>query len=373
MFDTSFNNAVISKAALRHNYRYLSDRTKVPVLAMVKADAYGHGAIEAARVFSEVGCRSFGVAELREAVALREAGIGGEILVTIGFPREACEQIFHYDLTPVIYDYEAGVLLASRAAQYNKPLKIHVKVDSGMGRLGLEPEDVVSFVDKLSEVPGWRFGGLMSHFPEADQPQKNSTKDGYKAFAGACRELTSRYGGCCHIANSAAILNYPETHCQMVRAGIALYGYHPQGRSVPGDAAYGELQPAMSFTTEILQVKKFAPGRGISYGRTYTTERDSLIAVVPVGYEDGLSRSLSNRGTALVGGQRVPVRGRICMNMCMLDVTGVPAVKPGDPVVFLGVQGREAISADDIAELTNTISYEVLCLFGNNNNRKYIS
>jgi len=372
MFDTSYNNAVISLAALRHNYRAMTSRTKVPVLAMVKAQAYGHGAIEAARAFSEAGCRVFGVAELREAVALREAGIEGEIFVTIGFPHAAAEQIFTHKLTPVIYNFEAGQLLARLAHERNTDLKVHVKVDSGMGRLGLDPGDVVPFVERLAVLDGWHFGGLMSHFPEADIPDSPSTRKGYQLFAEVCRDLAATYGGCCHIANSGGILNYPETHCQMVRAGISLYGYHPKGRSTPGDQGYGELQPAMSFVSELLQVKKFAPGRGISYGHTYTTEREALIAVVPVGYEDGLSRSLSNKLTVLVGGKRVPLRGRICMNMCMLDVSEVPGAKPGDEVVFLGTQGDQSISADDIAEQMNSISYEVLCQFGNNNNRIYI-
>lgn len=211
----------------------------------------------------------------------------------------------------------------------------------------------------------------MSHFPEADNPAAGSTARGFAAFSAAARELKKRYAGVCHIANSGAVLNFPDTCCDLARAGIALYGYLPQGRPGPDYTPKVALQPAMSFATSILQVKTLPAGTGVSYGHTFQSERPAAIAVIPVGYDDGYSRLFSNRGQALVRGRRVPVRGRICMNMCMLEVTGVAGVQAGDEVILLGRQQGEMITADELAETMGSISYEVLCLLGNNNNREY--
>lgn len=341
-------------------------------MAMVKADAYGHGMVMAAKAFERAGCRTFGVAELREAVLLRQAGIQGDIYVTLGIAEEDAGLLFQYNLIPVIYSYETVLALSHKAVLLGQEIAVHIKIDSGMSRLGIFPGDIASFLDSVSCLQGIKIVGLMSHFPESDNPASPSTLKNYELFAGACRELKSRLSGICHIANSGAVLNFPDTYCDMVRTGIALYGYHPAGRSGAGTQYAESLIPAMSFSSRILQVKTLAAGTGISYGHTFQTKRSTRLAVVPVGYEDGYSRSLSNRGQVLVHGQRVPVLGRICMNMCMIDVSGLEGVTAGDEVVLLGRQGLENITADDIAEEMGSISYEVLCLLGNNNQRKYI-
>ena len=378
MYDNSFNCININCSALQNNYTFIKKKVGVgiPVMAMVKADGYGHGMVMAAKTFAQAGCTTFGVAELREAVLLRQAGVGGDIYVTIGFAGKDAHLMFQYQLTPVIYSYEAAKALSVQAVTLGQEIEVHIKVDSGMSRLGIFPVDLPSFADTIASLPGIKIAGVMSHFPESDNPTSPSTLTNFQSFAGACAALKNRFSGICHIANSAAVLNFPDTHCDMVRAGIALYGYHPAGYSgMDGcfdDQNEWRLLPAMSFSSKILQVKTVPAGTGISYGHTCKTERQTRLAVLPVGYEDGYSRVLSNRGQVLVHGQRVPVLGRVCMNMCMIDVTEVQDVSAEDEVVLLGRQEQEIITADDIAKEMGSISYEVLCLLGNNNKRQYI-
>lgn len=370
----SFNCVHVSNSALQHNYTLVKNLAgaDVPVMAMVKADAYGHGMVMAAQAFARAGCVTFGVAELREAVILRDAGIKGAIYVTLGFLPEDVELIFRYDLVPVIYTYEMARLLADTAMALGREIGVHIKIDSGMSRLGLLPDELPAFLAGIETLPGIRIAGMMSHFPEADILGSASTARGYAIFSEVCREVKSRFGGICHIANSGAVLNFPASFCDIVRSGIALYGYHPAGRSAGDHKNAVKLIPAMSFVTRVVQVKTLPAGTGISYGHTYRAEEPITLAVLPVGYEDGFSRLFSNRGQVLIQGRRVPVRGRVCMNMCMVDVTGMENVKAGDEVVLMGRQGSECISAEDLAESMASISYEVLCLLGNNNQREYI-
>jgi alanine racemase len=374
MYETSFNCIKINSTALEHNYTAIQKRAglAIPVMAMVKADGYGHGVVMAAKAFARAGCTTFGVAELREAVLLRQAGIAGDIYVTIGFAEKDADLLLQYRLTPVVYSFAAARALSIKAVALGQEIGVHIKVDSGMSRLGILAADAATFLDSISGLKGIKIAGLMSHFAEADNPASTSTTQSFTSFADSCRALKSRYSGICHIANSGAVLNFPDTYCDMVRAGIALYGYHPAGLVDPGVNGGIALQPAMSFSTAILQVKTLPPDTGISYGHTFRTERQTKIAILPVGYEDGYSRSLSNRGQVLIHGRRVPIVGRVCMNMCMVDVSGLADVAAGEEVVLLGRQGREEITADDIAAETGTISYEVLCLLGNNNQRQYI-
>ena len=249
MDDSSFNCIKINCTALKNNYTFLQEKagSGVPVMAMVKADGYGHGMVMSAKAFSRAGCTSFGVAELREAVILRRAGIRGDIYVTIGFAAEDVGLLFQYDLTPVIYSYEAALALSTTAVALGLEIGVHIKVDSGMSRLGIFPCDLAIFADSVSNLKGIAITGLMSHFAESDNPNSTSTKKSFESFAGACREMKNRFAGICHIANSGAVLNFPDTYCDMVRAGIALYGYHPLGRVEIDDENAGKLTPAMSF------------------------------------------------------------------------------------------------------------------------------
>ncbi len=261
--------------------------------------------------------------------------------------------------------------LSNRALQLGTQIDVHIKVDTGMGRLGVDTETLADFFDKIEELHGLNIGGIMSHFPESDDQDSASTLRGFGTFSKACGTLKNSFKGICHIANSGAVLNFPSTHGTMVRCGISLYGYNPAGKSVVNDQSSSGLAPAMSFVSRVMQVKTVPEGTGISYGLTFVTDRETRLAVLPVGYEDGFSRILSNQGEVLIRGKRAPVRGRICMNLCMVDITDIGEVSVGDEVVFLGRQGDEEITADDIAEKMGSISYEVLCLLGNNNKRVY--
>ena len=367
--ELSANRITISGTALEQNYRCIAERVgpEVAVLAMVKADAYGHDMVFAAKAFARAGCRIFGVAEIGEGVRLRQAGIVGDILVMVGFLPEQAQLFFTYDLTPVVFDAATITGLAELAVQQGKILPVQLKVDCGMSRLGIAPRQAAAFAEMVGRSSGLRLAGILSHFPAADQPESPTTATAYDLFNGACRQLDDHKSLLRHIANSGAVLNFPETFGNMVRAGIALYGYAADGQE--GHARAAGLLPAMTFSTRIVQVKEIAAGTGVSYGHTYTTTRPTRLAILPVGYEDGYSRSLSNRAEVLIGGRRAAVRGRICMNLCMVDISEIDGVHAGDEAVLLGAQGDQHIWADELAGLAGTISYEILCMLGNNNVR----
>ncbi len=343
----------------------------IRIMAMVKADGYGHGMIEAASSFARAGCDCFGVAETQEGVALRHAGIQGQILVLLGFQPSQEQLFFDYDLTPVIFDYQSLQLLSQSAVKNGKELAVHLKVDCGMGRLGIMPAELHDFLARMGKFPGISLAGIMSHFPMADEPASTQTLEMYQQFRKACTQSNQRPPVLCHIANSGAALYFPKTCCEMVRLGISLYGYYPDGAKGKQREHGERLVPAMSFTTQVLQVKSVPAASGISYGHTFVTGQETRIAVLPVGYADGFFRSLSNKAQVLIKGQRAVIVGRICMNLCMVDISEIEGVETGDQVVIMGSQGAETITADEIAGWMGTISYEVLCLLGNNNERTY--
>ena len=369
----SYNRVTIDPTALSNNYRIIREKagSEVKVLAMVKADGYGHDMIRAAKVFAAAGCEAFGVAEVGEAVTLREAGIRGEIYVMLGLAREHIDLVLKYDLIPVVFRIETVEWLSNAATNAGTKIGIHLKVDSGMSRLGLLPEQVDAFLERMCTLPSVYLAGIVSHFSQSDNPLSENTRESYTLYKTLCNRIGGKCDGLRHIANSGGIFNFPETCCDMVRPGISLYGYYPDAKA-GADRARGErLRPAMSFTTRVIQVKTVPAGSGVSYGHTYITPSETCLAILPVGYEDGYLRSLSNRAEVLIKGHRAPVRGRICMNMCMVDITGIEGVEPGDEAVLLGSQGQDMITADEIAVWADTISYEVLCLIGNNNERTY--
>ncbi len=370
---SSFNQVTVSSEALQHNYCLLRSRTAPTgrLLAMVKADAYGHGMVEAARSFRGAGCRDFGVAELLEGVRLRKSGIEDNIYIFLGFDHANSELFFKYNLIPVVFDMASIQALAKESSRQNKAIGIHLKVDCGMSRLGILPEEVEKYVQAIDSMEGVSLAGICSHFPRADEPESSHTVEQNEKFIKLTEKIPLASTLIKHTANSGGILYFPESGCDMVRAGISLYGYYPDGQDGVARGKKKTLQPAMSFTTKVLQIKTIPEGAGVSYGHTYTSSRQTRLAVLPVGYEDGMSRALSNCGEVLIRGKRAPVCGRICMNLTMVDVTEIENVLPGDEVVILGSQGQNTITADTIAEKMNSISYEVLCQFGNNNQRKY--
>lgn len=370
----SANRITVSLGALAHNYQTISSSVAdgVQILAMVKGDGYGHGMTEAARAFAAAGCTSFGVAELCEGVKLRQSGLAGDIYVMVGFLPEHAEHFFTFNLTPVVFSREAITLLSETAVRLKREIGVHLKIDCGMSRLGVMPEEIEGFAGQIQAAPGLTLAGVLSHFPESDNRTSPGTARAFAIFSEACDRLGKRFSGLRHIANSGAVLNFPETLGDMGRVGISLYGYSPDGVRTNARIGDSQLRPALTFSTRIAMVKEVPAGSGISYGHTYITTRPTRLAVLPVGYEDGYPRALSGRAEVLIHGRKVPILGRICMNLCMADITEIEGVRAGDEAVLLGEQGNEMISADDIAAKAGTISYEILCMLGNNNERIYV-
>ena len=352
--------AQVNLEALSHNYAEVVRRAEGRnILAVVKAGAYGHGAIPISRRLLQLGADMLGVALVEEARELRESGIHAPILLmgTV-FPEQA-EAVLELKLTPVLATMSFAQALSAVAGTLQMNVPVHVKIDTGMGRIGIPPEDAADFIAAIRKLPGIDVQGLMTHFADADLCDKAYASKQIDRFESLLAELSAR--GMTipvrHAANSAAILDFRRALFTMVRPGLMLYGYNP----LEGGAKKTDLKPVLSLVTRIAFLKKVPRGVPISYGRTFVTERESLIATLPIGYADGYSRRLSNAGEAIVRGVRVPIVGRVCMDMCMIDVTDVSGTSEGDPVVLIGSQANERITAEDIAYKTGTIAYEVLC------------
>ncbi|HSH13980.1 MAG TPA: alanine racemase [Desulfurivibrionaceae bacterium] len=368
-----YNRLEIDLTALRDNFRQLVALVGplVKVMAVVKADAYGHGLLEAAGCLARAGAAIFGVTDVTEGQRLREGGITGEVVVLLGGRTGSVAELLRNDLTPVVYDREYLRELAGAAAAAGRQAPVHLKVDTGMGRLGILPGEVPEYLEFIGSFPSLRLAGILSHFPMADGEDLRPTAAQNQSFGEIVAQLgVGGEGVVVHIANSAALLREPPSRHAMVRPGITLYGCYPGGD--PGLRERLRVQPVMSFKSRILQVKEVAAGSGVSYGHLFRAERATRLAVLPVGYADGYLRRLTGRAQVLIGGRRVPVVGRICMNLCMADITGLDGIGPGDEVVLLGRQGTEEITADELAGWQETISYEVLCLFGASNQRVYL-
>ncbi len=375
MIPSSYNLVYIDLGAIKNNYNLLCDISQngAKALAMVKADGYGHGMVEVARALVQAGCTIFGVAELREAIILREADIEGDIYVMLGCDEQHVEKIFEFDLTPVVFSLHTLGKLSAAAEKRNMSLGVHLKIDSGMGRLGFMPHEVEEILKQIDKTPHVHLAGIMSHFSQSDDVSSPQTLKSIELFTKLGHKARKDFKGIFHIANSGGLLNFPTSHGDMVRPGISLYGYYPDGGGCIHQKNGKTLIPAMSYSTRVIQVKILPIGSGISYGHTFITKRKTQIAVLPVGYEDGYPRCLSNRGEVLIKGKRAPILGRVCMNLTMVDITDIQGVEEGERVVLLGAQGEETITADEIAGWADTISYEILCMIGNNNERKYTS
>ncbi|WP_240194780.1 alanine racemase [Desulfobulbus rhabdoformis] len=371
----SLNQITISRSALLHNFRLCKELAQgAPLLPLVKADAYGHGLLDCARIFAKEGVAAFGVAEVVEGVRLREAGFTEPIFVLAGVIPQTLETIITYDLTPVVVDKALFPELSRLAGKYQKTVAVHLKLDAGMGRQGILPKDFAQVVEILEQTDHLQLAGVMAHFPMADDPSSDNSSKVLATFTETTDKLDTvqRRKCCLHLANSGGLFYVAGAQLNMVRPGISLYGYYPDGDQGRGNASAPLLQPAMRFSTQVIQVREVPRGHGLGYGHLFTTTRPTTIAVLPVGYEDGYLRILSNRAQVLVNGQRAPVVGRISMNLTLVDVTDVGSVHVGDEVVLLGKQGDAEITADDIATWMETINYEVLCLFGNLNDRKLV-
>lgn len=371
----SLNRVEIDLTALKTNYQAIRKivDSKVEVMAMVKSDAYGHGLVAVAKVLSGAGATIFGVAEVEEGISLRKAGVDGEIIVLLGAASADYRDVIQNHLSPVVYDLRSLQNLSSLAEEHDQKVSVHLKVDIGMGRLGVMPEDVVTCVNSLSEMKGIRLAGIFSHFPMADAEDANITVNQYHSFLGLLEKIkalvpTDRIF---HAANSAAVMRFPETHFDMVRPGITVYGCYPPGLEKQKDVL--PLTPAMSFKTNVIQIKDVPEGYGLSYGHKFITQRPTRVAVLPVGYDDGYLRRLTGKAEVLIRGHRAKIVGMICMNACMADITDIPDVQVDDEVVLMGKQGNDAISADEIAAWSETINYEIVCLLGGRNRKVYIN
>ena len=352
--------AVIDMEALDHNFREVVRCAEgQQVLAVVKARAYGHGAVEMSKRLLRLGADMLGVALVEEGRELREAGIDAPVLVMgATFPEQA-EEMVSLKLTPAIFGLSVAQALSEAAYKRRTTINVHIKIDTGMGRIGIAPEDVPELIAALQKLRNISVQGLMTHFADADLRDKQFASKQMDRFESLLKALEAKKikVPVRHAANSAAVLDFHRAFFTMVRPGLMLYGYNPLEEGALG----ADLRPVLSLVTRIAFIKKVPTGVPISYGRTFTTKRESAIATLPIGYADGYGRGLSNKGEALVRGMRVPVVGRVCMDMCMIDVTDVPAAREGDDVVLIGSQGSERITADDIAAKIGTIAYEVLC------------
>ena len=367
--------AEIDLKAIAHNVRELRRITnsRSRLMAVVKANGYGHGSVEVARCALDNGAEFLGVARIDEAIKLRNEGIDAPVLI-FGYTLPSFyEEILKFDLTQTVFSLHAAESLSAFAVSKNRKIKIHIKIDTGMGRLGIMPDSdsAVREIESIVRLPGLEREGIFTHFSTADSSDKEFARRQFEIFMEFLNNLKSKSieFSLRHASNSAGIIDMPETHLDMVRAGIAMYGLYPSEEVQKEKAS---LIPAMAVKSMIIHLKDVPAGFKVSYGATYATTKPTTIATVPVGYADGYSRLLSSRGYMLVGGERAPIAGRVCMDLTMLDVGDTTGVKQGDKVVILGKQKDSEIKADEIASLTGTINYEVVSSLTERVKRVYI-
>ncbi|MDD5259514.1 MAG: alanine racemase [bacterium] len=352
--------AEINVPALAQNLKNISRKIgrQTKILAIVKADAYGHGALAVAKVCEKYRCY-LGVALIEEAITLRKAGIKAPLLILGSiFPFNNFKYVLEYNLIPTIASLAGARSLSRIAAKHKQKIKFHLKVDTGMGRIGIRPLSAVATIRKIKALPFIEMEGIYTHLASAEDDEVYSRQQ-IEIFTRIIKELeqakiTVKYK---HVSGSAAILKYRNYPLNMVRPGLMMYGLAP----FKGAEKQIALYPVLSLKTKIVYLKRLSQGNSISYGRTFITKRNSFIGTLPIGYADGYVRSLSNRAMVLVQGKRVPVIGRVCMDMCMIDLTGMKGIDIGEEVVLVGKQGPETISVNEVAEWAKTISYEIIC------------
>jgi len=350
--------------AIAFNVRNIKRRVGegVELMAVVKADAYGHGAYPVARVALENGAGSLGVAILEEGVELREKGIKAPIVNLFPEPPERAEKVVKYDLEQVITDLKLAEVLSREAERQRKFCNVYIEMDTGLGRYGVPPEHTRELVKMIKGLPHIRLKGIFSQFSTADRKRKDFALKQLKVFKDTLLELRSlsNHIPIKSIANSGAVLDIPQSYFNHVRVGHLLYGLYPSletSRSI-------QVKPAMSLKSRVVFLKEVEKGTPISYGKTYITSKKARIATIPLGYADGYSRLLSNKGEVLIKGKRARVAGQVCMDAFMVDVTHIPDVKVGDEVVVMGKQGEEEITAHHLAGWANTSTYEIMTRMG---------
>ncbi len=356
----------INLAALSHNIfqirKLLSPLTKL--MAVVKADAYGHGAVSVAQTALTCGASWLGVATVPEGIQLREAGINARILILgATYTSEQVQAIAYWQLEPTICSSKQALIFSDVLATVNldSPLRVHLKLDTGMSRLGTHWQDCADFVQLVARLPHLNIQSVYSHLATADSPDQTVMKQQHQCFEDAIAML-KEIGveiPCLHLANSAGTLSYKSLHYDMVRVGLAIYGFYPSTHLQ--DAV--ELKPVLQVKARVTHVKTIEKGAGVSYGHTFIAKKQMLLAVVGIGYADGIPRNLSNQMQVLIRGVKVPQIGNITMDQIMLDVSAIPDIQEGEVVIILGNEGKEQITAEDWANKLNTISWEILCSF----------
>jgi len=365
--------AEINLDNLAHNMREIRRVSKSKeIMAVVKADAYGHGALDTAPVLLKNGADKLAVAIPDEGKELRKGGIKAPILVLGWTPEDQVEDIVEYDLECTVLSYQFAKTLSNQAKKRGKIAKIHIKVDSGMGRIGFLPtQESIEEIFQISKLTNIVMEGLFSHFSDADNEKKEYSEMQNKRYEYFIEKLKEKdiFFNTEHIGNSAAIIDLPEYHYDMVRPGIILYGYYPSDQVIKEKI---DLKPVLSLKAKIANIKKVEKNEYIGYGRKYQCDNESIIGTLPIGYADGYSRMLTGSAKAIVNGAIVPVVGRICMDQCMVDLTQCDNVNVGDEVILIGEDGNNKLNADYIATCLNTISYEVLCMIGKRVPRVYV-
>lgn len=364
----------INLDAIVKNYREIKSKTNAKILAIVKADAYGHGVKQVAKVLQKEGVYAFGVSNADEAMELRNFGFKEPILILGIIFKEDYHRIVEHDISCAIDTLDSAMELSKEAQRLSKTARVHIKLDTGMGRIGFmcgkDYRATAEQIKQISLLPNIKIEGIFSHMSKADEEDLSYSDMQFEKFTNMCTIL-SEMGvdtGIRHIANSAATVTLPHTHLDMVRVGMLLYGFAPSEYVAKGI----NLMPAMSFKTRVCHIKTIEHDTPISYGGRYIAKKGQKIATIPIGYADGFSRTLSGKVSVLVGGKRANVVGNICMDQCMIDITGMDDIKIGDEVIIFGSCGNNTITVESVALLIGTINYEIVCSVARRVPRSYI-
>ena len=363
--------AEINLKAFKHNIENLKKilGSDVGIMSVIKADAYGHGAVPCSKAALECGVSYLGAGIIEEGIELRKNGITEPILILGGIFLNEAEDLVHYDLTTILSTPTLADELSNQGKKQGKIVKVHIKVDTGMNRLGVRPEDLLNLIEKIKTLPNLNLEALSTHFSSADDEDSSITKNQIELFQKALLELKKSgiHPPITHLANSSALFRFPDSRGKIVRPGLIQYGalpspiLNPIVKKLCKKDNLDDFQPVMQWKSKIIQLKLTPKGEALSYSRRYFTQKESLIATLPIGYADGLNRNLSNKMQVLIKGKLAPQVGNICMDMILIDVSRIPDVKLGEDVVIFGKQGDKQISVEELADKSGTIPYELFC------------
>jgi len=360
----------VDLGAIRHNLQQVKRRvgSSVKIMAVVKADAYGHGARRVSKVLVEEGVDALAVTDFNEGASLRQIGIDVPILILGSLSSEEIDSLLHYSLTPTIFDFNTAEMLSLLAKSSGRRVGVHINIDTGMGRFGISYKEAPSFIEKIANLEGLKIEGIYSHFSSAEEGDDFSHTQ-IELFQNVLKKMNKKgiYPSLQHISNSAGVINLPRSYFNMVRPGLIIYGYYPS----PKVSDELILKPSMCLKTEVAFVRRVPKGMSLSYGRAYVTSEPASIAILPVGYAHGYPRCLSNKAEVLIRGERASLVGRICMDQTLVNVTHIKGVRRGDEVILWGGQGEEKVSLEEVSLKANTIPYELVTNVGKSVYRIY--